>query len=231
MLELNKIYNADCLELMKEITDKSIDLILTDPPYILTNGGNGKSCLKSIQKISNGLINIENGFDIEITLIEFKRICKKFNAFIFCSNKQVSTLMKWGEERDYYTTLLVWHKYNCTPFCNGVWSPDIEFIVHIREKGATFQGNAKLKNKVVTLPIEVSKYGHPTEKPLGLIERYLKIGSNENDLILDCFSGSGTTAIACHNLKRNFICIEKDKDYHEASVKRLNQCKQQLKLF
>ena len=55
--------------------------------------------------------------------------------------------------------------------------------------------------------------------------------SNENDLILDCFSGSGTTAIACHNLKRNFICIEKDIDYYNASVERLRNAQAQLRLF
>lgn len=72
---------------------------------------------------------------------------------------------------------------------------------------------------------------HPTEKPLNLIELLLRTKSNENDLILDCFSGSGTTAIACHNLKRRFICIEKDYDYWKASVERLENTKAQLKLF
>ena len=57
------------------------------------------------------------------------------------------------------------------------------------------------------------------------------MGSNENDLVLDCFSGSGTTAIACHNLKRRFICIEKDFDYWKASVKRLEDAKKQLSIF
>ena len=73
---------------------------------------------------------------------------------------------------------------------------------------------------------------HPTQKPLKLIEwgiNYSKLP--EGSLILDCFSGSGTTAIACHNLKRNFICIERDIDYFNASVERLNNTKAQLKLF
>ena len=72
---------------------------------------------------------------------------------------------------------------------------------------------------------------HPTQKPADLFGMILRDYSKENDLILDCFSGSGTTAIACHNLKRNFICIEKDKDYYEASVKRLEEHKKQLNLF
>lgn len=72
---------------------------------------------------------------------------------------------------------------------------------------------------------------HPTQKPVKLIENQLRLYSNENDLILDCFSGSGTTAVACHNLKRRFICIEKDYDYWKASVERLENAQAQLKLF
>ena len=72
---------------------------------------------------------------------------------------------------------------------------------------------------------------HPTQKPTKLIEKQILEYSKEGDLILDCFSGSGTTAIACYNLNRNFICIEKDKDYYEASVKRLEEHKRQGRLF
>lgn len=71
---------------------------------------------------------------------------------------------------------------------------------------------------------------HITPKPVSLIENILKHSSDENDIVLDCFSGSGTTAIACHNLNRNFICIEKDADYHKASIERLQNAQAQLKL-
>ena len=72
---------------------------------------------------------------------------------------------------------------------------------------------------------------HPTQKPLKLFEMILRDYSSENDLILDCFSGSGTTAVACHNLNRRFICIEKDEDYYKASIERLKNAQAQLKLF
>lgn len=72
---------------------------------------------------------------------------------------------------------------------------------------------------------------HPTQKPVDLFGQIVRDFSSENDLILDCFSGSGTTAIACHRLKRRFICIEKDKDYFEASVKRLEDEQKQGTLF
>lgn len=72
---------------------------------------------------------------------------------------------------------------------------------------------------------------HSTQKPLSLIMYLMERSTRQGDIVLDCFSGSGTTAIACHNLKRRFICIEKDKDYYEASVKRLEDAQKQLTLF
>jgi site-specific DNA-methyltransferase (adenine-specific) len=72
---------------------------------------------------------------------------------------------------------------------------------------------------------------HPTQKPVALLEYLIKTYSNESDLILDNCSGSGSLAIACHNLNRRFICIEKDYDYWKASVERLENVKAQLKLF
>lgn len=91
----------------------------------------------------------------------------------------------------------------------------------------SFNDNAKLWEFA---PQDKMRF-HPTQKPVKLIENQLRLYSKENDLILDCFSGSGTTAVACHNLKRRFICIEKDYDYWKASVERLENAQAQLKLF
>ena len=225
---INKITLGDCLQVMKQIPDNSVDLIVTDPPYLYKiTGGCGKSSLKNLQKFKTGLNHIKDGFDVDFVFSEFKRITKKFNLFCFCSNAQISEIMKWGEDNNYSTTLLVWNKYNAVPFANGTWRQDAEFIVHIREKGATFQGDSFLKRKVRKHSTVVSKWGHPTEKPISIISDYIEIGSNENDLVLDPFSGSGTTALACHELKRNFIAIEKDQEYHRLSCERLKQVQAQ----
>ena len=72
---------------------------------------------------------------------------------------------------------------------------------------------------------------HPTQKPVKLFMWLLNRETNENDLILDCFSGSGTTAIACNRLKRRFICIEKDSEYWEKSCERLKAEQAQMQLF
>lgn len=84
---------------------------------------------------------------------------------------------------------------------------------------------------VLNFPFESQNIIHPTQKPTAIIQYMIERSSNENDLILDCFSGSGTTAVACHNLKRRFICIEKDPEYAKASQKRLEQAQRQQTLF
>ena len=146
------LHNGDCLEYMKTLAPASVDCVITDPPYILNNGNGSGGFLKKTS-ITHRLNFIESGFDSTAWFAEVKRVCKKVNCFIFCSNNQVAELLTLGDE--YITTLLVWHKPNVPPFSNGTWLQDVEFIVHIRESGATFKGETKLKKKVVTLPKEV----------------------------------------------------------------------------
>jgi len=229
----NKITLGDSLELMKQIPDNSIDLIVTDPPYLLDTTDAGGSTLldKRASKLRKSIAFIADGFCVDSHLKEWERISKQFHAFIFCSNKQISDLMKWGEARGYSTHCLVWYKTNATPFCSGTWQPSLEFCIHIREKGSTFQGGVKLKNKCFVSPIEKSKWGHPTEKPSKLIEKYIKVGSNEGDLILDPFAGSGTTGNACVNLKRDFISFEIEPKYQKIAQDRIDQSFGEVGLF
>ena len=201
-----------------------VDLVVTDPPYEIAIKGGGRGGLGKRPVYENGALDkISQGFDIEAVFGEIKRISKKLNLFCFCSNSQLSKIMAWGEANGYYTTCLIWHKYNSVPFANGVWRQDAEFCVHIREKGATFQGDAKLKCKITKIPNQASKYGHPTEKPLELIKKYISIGSNDGDLVFDPFMGSGTTAVACKELNRNFIGCEIESKYCEIAEKRLRE--------
>lgn len=91
------LYNADSYEFIKTMPDASVNLIITDPPYELVTGGN-KGCLSHAIKFSSeAYTKICNGFDLSL-LDEFKRVCKPFNAYIFCSNSQISKLMSWGEK-------------------------------------------------------------------------------------------------------------------------------------
>lgn len=257
---IGKIVCADCMDILKQLPDKCIDLVLTDPPYNTTN------CKWDVE------------LDLNNLFYEFNRISERqviFGTEPFTSKLILSNLENFKER-------ITWKKHKASNFgnishrllkytediCvfgngvfNKVFEPRKSNRVAQAQKGNTKQWRTnrkdttevsfgtlyqpndwnnysayeKLVGNLWEMPSVVStskeKCNHPTQKPIAVIERILKIYSNENDLILDCFSGSGTTAVACHNLKRRFICIEKDYDYWKASVERLENAQAQLKLF
>lgn len=217
MLELNKIYNTDCLEFMRSMPDSCVDLVVTDPPYEIHTKGGG---LGKRPVYENGALGkISQGFDAEATLEQVARICKKINIFIFCSTKQKPRIMNWGYERGCNIAELAWYKPNAAPFTNNTFKSDLENIIYIREKGVKIKGISRL----FTHNCGKSKYGHPTEKPLEIIEKLILTASNEGDLIFDPFMGSGTTAAACKELNRNFIGCEIEAKYCEIAEKRLRK--------
>lgn len=217
MLELNKIYNTDCLEFMRSMPDSCVDLVVTDPPYEIHTKGGG---LGRRPIYENGALGkISQGFDAEATLEQVARICKKINIFIFCSTKQKPRIMNWGYERGCNIAELAWYKPNAAPFTNNTFKSDLENIIYIREKGVKIKGISRL----FTHNCGKSKYGHPTEKPLEIIEKLILTASNEGDLIFDPFMGSGTTAAACKEINRNFIGCEIESKYCEIAKKRVRK--------
>jgi DNA modification methylase len=232
----NQIINADCMDILKQLPDKCIDLVVTDPPYEMVSGGKGKGDLADRQVNRNILFRntgLYDGIKNEV-LEELYRVMKKTNIFIFCSKNQIHQLLKFFEDKSQNFDILTWHKLNPSPLANMKYLNDTEYCLNFREKNCIIRGDLLQKKKYFITAVnqaDKEKYNHPTIKPLDIIKQLVINGSNENDLILDCFSGSGTTAIACHNLKRRFICIEKDYDYWKASVERLENAQAQMKLF
>lgn len=231
----NKIIQADSMDILKQLPDKCIDLILTDPPYELNlHGGVGMGHFAERKLIKTKHIDfMAHGFDYDTYFDEFIRVCKKVNLYIFCSNQQISKIMNWFEAKGYLVNLLIWHKTNAVPLVNKKYHSNAEYIICVRESGATFNNLSVAEStKVFSLPYPTDKDRfHPSQKPLQLFKILIKRKSNKDDLVLDCFSGSGTTAIACHNLKRNFICIEKDETFYKASIERLKNNTMQTTLF
>jgi site-specific DNA-methyltransferase (adenine-specific) len=207
----NKIHHADCLEFMKQLPDKCIDLVLTDRPYGIGMSKNAGLSHKYETK------DWDNQIPTEDLFAEIFRISK--NQIMFGGNYfNLPATQSW----------LVWDK-RCgvipeRTFADGelAWS---SFNEPLRIMRFIWDGMLQhdMKNKEERI--------HPTQKPRQLfamiLERYAKPGQ----IILDCFSGSGTTALACHDLGLDFICIEKDPDYHAASIKRLERHQKQLRLI
>ena len=171
----NTIYNGDAYELIKQIPDKSIDLIYTDIPYLYANGGDGNSELsKRIRAKKQSIKDISIGIDYSI-FEEFKRVLKKLNLFIWCSKKQIIDILNYFAK--YNFEILVWCKTNPQPATNNIWLPDIEYCLYFREKGVKLNDGYELKSKWYVGAInqrDKKLYNHPTIKPLDLVERHIK---------------------------------------------------------
>ena len=226
MLEINKIHLGDSYELIKLIPDKSVDCIYTDIPYLYDGGGGGSSDLaKRILNVAdNYLKEISDGIDYCI-FEEFIRVTKKINIFVWCSKMQVNDIMNFFINKGCNYEILVWCKTNPTPATNNVWLPNVEYCLYFREKGVKLNDGYEHKSKWYQSGLNVSdknEFNHPTIKPLDLVKRHLLHTTQPNDLVLDCFSGSGTTCVASKELGRQYIGIEIDPTYHKISIDRLN---------
>lgn len=224
MIELNKIYHGDSYELIKKIPDKSIDLIYVDVPYEMQSGGKGSSAFGDrIHKlIRKDMDNIIHGIDYSI-FKEYKRIMKKVNIFIWCNKQQIIEVINYF--KDYSLEILVWAKDNPTPFTNNVWLSDLEYCLYFRESGVKLNDGYHLKSKWYQSPInkkDKDLYDHPTIKPLELVKRHIEHTTQEGDVVLDTFLGSGTTAVACKELGRNYIGFEINEKYYKIAQDRLN---------
>ena len=222
-MQINKIYNIDCFEGMKRIENKSVDLILTDIPYGECNGRDNEG----IRKINKGDADIVS-FEIPNLVSELLRVCKG-SIYIFCGTEQASEIIHEMRKNGLTTRLCIWEKPNPSPLAGEfMWLSNIECCVFGRFAKATF--NEFCKGSVWRCNCGSSKI-HPTQKPLELFKRLILASSNVGGLVLDPFSGSGTTAVACNHLHRNFIAFEKNELFYKASVKRYNEETAQLSLI
>ena len=223
MLEINKVYNMDCVDGIKLLDDNSIDLVIIDPPYKLDIVK-----LKNTTKFNNyanELLGLKDGFDLKILDLLVTKM-KKINIYIYCSIRQVKELLEYFINRKCNYEILTWHKMNPSPLTNNIYLPDTEYIVFAREKGVRLYGNYHTKRKYYISGVnqaDKKKWRHPTIKPLPFIENHIINSSNEGDLILDCFAGSGTTLVGAINQNRNFIGFEINKKYYEIAQYRINE--------
>lgn len=217
---LNNITLGNSYELIKNIPDNSIDLVIIDPPYLFDSFGGG--CFGNERKASRKeLEKIRHGFDYLI-IDELKRIMKKTNIYIFCSKAQLKDLFNIFAEEN--IDLLVWHKTNPIPAIANNYLSDLEYLFFAREKGVKVNCTYERSSKLYESPMnkaDKEKYKHPTIKPLPFIKNLILNSSNQEDIVLDCFSGSGTTCVAAKELNRKFIGIEIDPEYHKISIDRL----------
>ena len=216
--ELTTIYNGDCLEVMDYLIEQGIkvDAIITDPPY-----GMNYQCGFRYNKHTK-LIN-DNNVDFLPKFISLAYNILKDDSpmVIFCSWHNVDIFKQELEKYFNIKNMLIWSKGGGgTGDLEATYIPtyEIAFLVN--------RGRYKLNGKREADVIKAKKDGvndlHPTQKPLDIILPFIKKTTNKNDLILDAFSGSFTTSVACEQLNRRSIGIELEQKYCDIGIKRLN---------
>ncbi|MGE5438022.1 MAG: DNA-methyltransferase [Syntrophothermus sp.] len=243
MLDINKIYLGDCLEVMKNINDKSIDMILCDLPYGSTNN------------------KWDNAVPCDFLWIHYERIIKDNGAIVLTASSPFDKLLACSNLK-LYKYNWIWQKDRGTGHLNAKKRPLVNFeeVLIFYKKQPVYNpqmyigkechsvgkakglsqrqhsvntnynefikvqttGNLKYPKSILYFQRDKEKL-HPTQKPVALFEYMIKTYTNEHDLVLDSCCGSGTTGIACINTNRNYILIEKDKNYFDISVNRVQK--------
>lgn len=240
----NRCLLGDCLEVMKDLSDKSIDMILTDLPYGVTARNDWDQIINQNDLWSSWNRIKKDEAPIALTSIQ------PFTSFIVTSNPK-------GFKYEW-----IWEKQQGTGFLNAKKQPlrnhenisifydkqpkyNPQFTVgkpykcksgigslNYREQERVITENTGIRYPltVIRVPYDKNKL-HPTQKPVALFEYLIKTYTNEGDLVLDCCAGSGTTAIACLNTNRKYICIEKEQKYFDVMIDRINKHQQTLEVF
>lgn len=243
MIEYNKIYNCDCFDGLKEISDNSVNCILTDPPFNTTN------------------CSWECEIDLDKLWVEWKRILKPNGVILIFGSEPFSSKVRLSN-LEWYKYDLYWVKEKPVNFFQlkkryGKTTENIMIFYKqqptynpqmVKHDGPKVTNSTKKSHTSVTTgiskspikpyedtgyryPTDILKFNreklgttiHETQKPLELAKHLIRSFTNEGDIVLDCFSGSGTFSLASYILNRNYIAFEKDKEIFNKSIKRLEE--------
>ena len=216
---------GDCLELMKNIPDGSVDLVLTDIPYGECNRNDN-----GLRNLNKENADIET-FNLQEFLIKVYRVTKG-TIVVFCGQHQFSEIKNFFQEKQDKNKgtvrQLVWRKTNPSPM-NGkhIYLSGIENAVWFKKRGGVF--NANCKNTVFDYPCGRSKL-HPTEKNHDLLKELIFDNSNEGDIVFDPCMGSGSHGLVAVENNRHFIGIELDEGYFNIAKKRIEEAKGQSRI-
>lgn len=197
------------------------DMVFTDPPYkIQTEGGTKSDISKSLQKLEEAIEFISD-FDpcdfLSILPILFSK--NVINAYIFCNKELLPDYLVWARDAGYSFNVLVWKKPNAIPIGDS-HRPDIEYLLLFRKNAIWNNGLSAIVNysRLIECPRDTGL--HPTMKPVSIIANQIQISSNKGSIVFDLFGGSGSTLIACEQLKRKCYMMEIDPQYVRVIIDR-----------
>lgn len=219
------LIQGDCIEGMKELQSESIDLIVTDPPYLMNYQSNHRSK-------ENRFDRIQNDVNAHGMITEYIEQCHRLlkpdsGIYMFCSWHHIDFFKQEFEKKFQLKNVIVWNKNNHgSGDLTGAYAPKHELILF----GA--KGRHILKERVPDViscaRVDVNSMVHPTEKPVDLLKIFIRNSSKEGDTVLDGFAGSGSTLLAASQLGRQYIGFELDERYVAVANKRLGSIQAEL---
>lgn len=241
------LFNADCMEVLRDIESESVDLVVTDCPYHIVSGGCTNDHVKigryremsgylshrredarddaeafAIDNTRKGKIFEHNDIEFSEWLPEIYRVLKNdTHCYVMINPRNLKELWESAEDAGFeFQNLLVWDKGNATP--NKWYMNACELILMLRKGRAKNINNMGTWN-ILRVPNITRTKLHPTEKSVDLMRIFVENSSNEGDTVLDPFMGVGGVGIACKELKRDFIGIEIDSKYFDIAVDRIEK--------
>ena len=222
---------GDCLELMKNIPDGSVDLVLTDPPYLCDYSRRDVRSRFS-KKIANDENNSANELMIERYMQECYRVMKDNTAiYCFCNYKKIDFFKQQIENAGFnLKNIIIWDKQR-----NGMgdlpttFGYSYEFIIFASKGQPKIRGN-RISDVWKFSRVKPKEQTHQNQKPIDLLKQAIEKSSDEGSVVFDGFMGSGSTGVACVNTNRNFIGIELDEGYFNIAKKRIEEAQEQIKI-
>ena len=229
---MNIFKQTDSLSLMKELEKETVDLVLTDPPYIISKPSGFKSVVNGVERFAvsteHGDWDKEENFsldDLRDSIVEYYRVLKKHGTMItFCDLWKISDVKRIMEDAGFKQIRFIeWIKTNPVPLNssrNYLTNAREVALLGVKVSKPTF--NSKYDNGVYQYPIchEKGRF-HPTQKPYSLMWTLIEKHSAPGDVVLDTFAGAATTLLAAKNLGRGYIGCELDEDFFDQAEKRL----------
>lgn len=228
----SRVILGDCLEVMGELPAYSFSLIVTDPPYLFTKKKNTDATSQGKVFSASSLydysqpeelcrIKAKNGRkECFAWLDASKRLLRKYNAYIFCSEEQIGIYQEWARLNELKCSVLVWEK-PAAIISKKRWCQNVEFIMRIYEDGTGL--NILPENGIYNRVLRykpVRKRKHPTQKPVEMFAHLIRLNSKEGDAVLDPFLGSGTTYEAAVRLGRKCVGIERHEPFYNVAAER-----------
>lgn len=220
-----KLYCDDCLNIMKQIENESIDLIVTDPPYLIKYKTNRRK--NKDHDFCSEILNDDNEQLIIDYIRECYRILKNNTAmYMFCNCDKVDFFKQELENAGFkIKNMIIWVKNNWTAGdLKAQFGKQYEIIFLVNKGRKCFNGK-RIADVWMFDKISGKKQLHQNQKPVDLLKQCILKHSDENDIIFDGFMGSGSTGVACIETNRKFIGVELDKKYFEIAKERIDNLK------